>query len=183
MDLYDEFQKVIVTLQSEGIEFAVCGGIALALHGHPRFTNDVDLLVQPQDVERIVDLFQAKLGFQFDAGIMPFGQGPQQTMIRRSTKILRMPRLMAERTAPQQTMIRRSTKIVGQDPLILDLLVMSPAFCDVWATRETFAWQGQHVTVVSAAGLAKMKRLAGRPQDLVDLEKLGFDPNDPTIQP
>ena len=159
MDLFDEFQKVIVVLQREGIEFAVCGGIALALHGHPRFTSDVDLLVQPQDVERIVALLQADLSFKFDAGQMPFGQGSQQHMIR------------------------RITKIVGQDPLILVLLIVAPVLEDVWDSRETFAWRELRLPVVSAIGLAKMKRLAGRPQDLVDLASLGFDPNDSIIQP
>lgn len=159
MDLFDEFQKVISALQSEGIEFAVCGGIALALHGHPRFTSDVDLLVQPQDVERIVTLLQVELGFKFDAGLIPFGQGPQQHFIR------------------------RITKIVGQDPLILDLLIVAPIFDDVWASREMFEWREQRLSVVSVVGLAKMKRLAGRPQDLVDLEKLGFDPHEPFAQP
>ena len=151
MDLFDEFQKVIAILQREEIEFAVCGGIALALHGHPRFTSDVDLLVQPQDVERIVTLLVSDLGFKFDAGQMPFGQGTQQHFIR------------------------RITKIVGQDPLILDLLIVAPVLEDVWASREIFAWRDQRLPVVSAKGLAKMKRLAGRPQDLVDLTTLGFD--------
>ena len=159
MDLFDEFQKVIAALQTAGIEFAVCGGIALALHGHPRFTSDVDLLVQPQDIERIVTLLQAELGFKFDAGLMPFGQGPRQHFIR------------------------RITKIVDQDPLILDLLIVAPVFDDVWASRETFVWREQRLSVVSAVGLAKMKLLAGRPQDLVDLTTLGFDPNDSVIQP
>ena len=158
MDLFDEFQKVIASLQREGIEFAVCGGIALALHGHPRFTSDVDLLVQPEDVERLVALLQADLGFKFDAGQMPFGQGSQQHFIR------------------------RITKIVGQDPLVLDLLIVAPMFEDVWATRETFVWREQRLSVVSAVGLAKMKRLAGRPQDLVDITTLGFDANEPAIQ-
>jgi hypothetical protein len=40
-----------------------------------------------------------------------------------------------------------------------------------------------NLPVVYAAGLAKMKRLSGRPQDLLDIATLGFAPDDPAIQP
>ncbi|MCX7419051.1 MAG: hypothetical protein NT013_05880, partial [Planctomycetia bacterium] len=133
-------------------------GIALSLHGHPRFTTDVDLLVQPQGVERIVTLLALDLGFKFDAGQMPFGQGNQQHFIL------------------------RITKIVGQDSLILDLLIVAPILEELWVSREIFAWRDQRLPVVSAKGLAKMKRLVGRPQDLVDLTTLGFAPNEPAIK-
>jgi len=42
----------------------------------------------------------------------------------------------------------------------------------VWATRTTFHAGKRRMTVVSREGLATMKRIAGRPQDLVDLAKL-----------
>ena len=45
----------------------------------------------------------------------------------------------------------------------------------VWADREVFEWEGRPITVVSAGGLATMKRMAGRTQDLLDLEKLGYE--------
>jgi hypothetical protein len=40
---------------------------------------------------------------------------------------------------------------------------------------KAFEWQGGTISVVSLAGLAKMKRLAGRKQDLADLEQLGIE--------
>jgi hypothetical protein len=56
-------------------------------------------------------------------------------------------------------------------------MVMSGEFADVWEQRELFDWEGLPIWVVSAEGLAKMKRKAGRDQDLLDLKKLGLDGN------
>ena len=58
--------------------------------------------------------------------------------------------------------------------LTLDLLLVNPVLQRVWEEREVYEWQGRQVQIVSAAGLARMKRLAGRDQDLLDLKKLGF---------
>ena len=40
-----EFYRVITALEHAEIDYAVCGGIAVAIHGCPRVTNDLDLLV------------------------------------------------------------------------------------------------------------------------------------------
>lgn len=53
MDLYAELIAVIDLLNAEGIEYAVCGGIAVALHGYVRFTHDLDILVRSEDTSRI----------------------------------------------------------------------------------------------------------------------------------
>jgi hypothetical protein len=57
----------------------------------------------------------------------------------------------------------------------MTLVVVTPIFEDVWREREAFLWEGEVLTVVSLAGLIAMKRLAGRKQDLADLEQLGAD--------
>jgi hypothetical protein len=43
---------------------------------------------------------------------------------------------------------------------------------DVWETREEIDFLGEKLSVVSRDGLIKMKRLAGRPQDVADIEGL-----------
>lgn len=37
MNLKDELDSLIDALRSAGIDYAVCGGMAMAIHGHPRF--------------------------------------------------------------------------------------------------------------------------------------------------
>jgi hypothetical protein len=64
----------------------------------------------------------------------------------------------------------------GASIVSLDLLLVSPALQAAWADRDVFIWQGRPISVVSAHGLALMKRLAGREQDWLDLRKRGLAP-------
>ncbi|MBI3466207.1 MAG: nucleotidyl transferase AbiEii/AbiGii toxin family protein, partial [Planctomycetes bacterium] len=54
MDLYAEFESIVKALDAARIQFAVCGGFAMAVHGVARATKDIDLLVPPEETERII---------------------------------------------------------------------------------------------------------------------------------
>ena len=54
----------------------------------------------------------------------------------------------------------------------LDLLVVNDELVEVWDTRITIDTGVRKLTIVSRAGLATMKRIAGRAQDLADIAKL-----------
>lgn len=56
--------------------------------------------------------------------------------------------------------------------LSLNLLLVTPQVEDVWQTREEIDFLGNRLSVVSREGLIKMKRLAGKPQALADVERL-----------
>ncbi len=45
--LYDELRTLISALDRGKIEYALCGGIAMAIHGRPRATVDIDILITP----------------------------------------------------------------------------------------------------------------------------------------
>lgn len=45
MDLFDELTRVVAALDASGVQYAVCGALALAIHGLPRATKDIDVLV------------------------------------------------------------------------------------------------------------------------------------------
>ena len=47
MDLAPDFDEFIGCLTAHGVEFIVVGAYALALHGAPRFTGDLDVLIRP----------------------------------------------------------------------------------------------------------------------------------------
>jgi hypothetical protein len=158
MDLFQELLAVVSTLQAAGVEFALCGGLALAVHGLPRFTRDIDLLVRAADVERIVELVKP-LGFDFDVGLIPIGI-----------------------QAGQPTEVRRVTKNLGAEWLPLDLMAVGPETEEMMHTRGTIEWNQVSIPAVTLLGLAKMKRRAGRPRDLLDIESLGYSPDDPRLQ-
>ena len=49
-DLIAELEQLVDALHADAAEYALCGGLALAVHGHPRATKDIDLLVRAEAV-------------------------------------------------------------------------------------------------------------------------------------
>ena len=54
MDLAPDFDEFIGSLTAHGVEFVIVGAYALAFHGAPRFTGDLDVLVRPTAITRSV---------------------------------------------------------------------------------------------------------------------------------
>jgi hypothetical protein len=149
MNLYDELMALVTALEKAHVEYALCGGVALAFHGHPRFTKDIDLLVRAEDLQKVREAVAA-CGFKIEGGRVPLRLGK-----------------------PDEQIIHRVSKIQGHDVLTLDLMIVNPGLEEIWRSRGVFDWKGLRVRVVSRDGLVKMKRLAGRTQDLADVERLG----------
>ena len=150
LDLIAEFEAVIGALRSAGFEYALCGGLAVAVHGHVRATKDIDLLVRPEDVPPIIALART-LGFDIPARRMVFRVGKSDEHV-----------------------MQRVSKLDPEtnDLLSLDLLVVGPFYESSWNSRISLPWKGGELSIVSRAGLATMKRQAGRPQDLADVAAL-----------
>lgn len=144
--LLDELSQLISALDENRIEYAVCGGLSLAIHGFARATLDIDILIQPESLEKAYRV-GAENGFDI--------RGLDISFKERAVEI------------------RRVSKIDDNgEVLSLDLLLVTPQVEDVWETREKIDFLGRQLFVVSQAGLIKMKRLAGRPQDLADIARL-----------
>jgi hypothetical protein len=146
IDLAEEFEAVISALAEHGIEYAVCGGLAMAIHGFPRATVDIDLLI-PADAEERVYAAVESLGFRIRANPMHLDQGRME--------------------------IRRISKIdPAGDTLMLDLLLVTPASEDVWRHRTTIESEFGLISVVSREGLIALKsgRMSGVDQD--DIKRL-----------
>lgn len=159
MKLYDELLALVDLLEQHQIEYAICGGLALGILGHPRMTRDIDLLVRAEDLERLTEVIKA-IGFTVPAGRIPFRLGQ-----------------------PTEQIVHRVNKIVDRRVLTLDLMILPPHLRDVWDGRIRIQWQGRAVRIVSRDGLARMKRLAGRKQDVADLDTLGASFDDTPSPP
>ncbi len=146
-DLYEELSSIVDVLESSGLEYAVCGGIAMAVHGFTRATEDIDLFLPADNVDA-AEQAVAHLGYTIKARPMNFAAGAMQ--IRRVSKI----------------------DTTDGDVMTLDLLLVTPATADVWATREKMAWRERPISVVSREGLITLKRFRSSKQDLADIERL-----------
>jgi hypothetical protein len=145
--ILDDFIAITRELNQREIDYAVCGGWAMAIHGFIRATLDIDLLILIEDLDRAMDAARA-VGFDIEGLPLNFGGG--KTQIRRISKI-----------------DQKSKELIT-----LDLILITEFFQDVWDDRKRVEWNEGEYHVVSVRGLSKMKETAGRPKDLIDLEYL-----------
>ncbi|MFK7819324.1 MAG: nucleotidyl transferase AbiEii/AbiGii toxin family protein [Planctomycetaceae bacterium] len=54
-ELGDYLARITEQLEQAEIKYALCGGLALAIHGHPRFTQDIDLLIEPDNIDQTLE--------------------------------------------------------------------------------------------------------------------------------
>jgi hypothetical protein len=126
----------------------------VTIHGAPRFTKDIDLLVPDEEVDAALAVAR-QCGFDLPAAPMVFDAGRDE-----------------------ERHIRRVSKGHEGQLLSLDLILVEPGFREVWSSRVRVEWEGRVIPVVSIEGLAAMKRKAGRPQDLLDLQSLSVEDDD-----
>jgi hypothetical protein len=144
LDLFEEAIGLLGDLERRGVPYAVAGAIALAIHGVPRATTDIDLLVDPRDLAAALAVARERR-FGIEALPMTFSDGLE---------------------------IRRVVKVDGPDLLTLDLLLVNVNLEPVWASRQRVRTERGEVWVVSRRGLIQMKAWAGREQDLADIRRL-----------
>ncbi len=145
--LLEEFTNLTNTLNERGIEYAVCGGWAMAILGFPRATIDIDLLILSDDLDEVWRIAQS---FGYDVEGLPLHFHDGKIEIRRISKI------------------DKATKSL----ITIDFLLVTEALKEVWQTREEFEWEAGKVFSVSREGLIFMKTISGRLQDLADIERL-----------
>lgn len=150
-NLIKELDAVTSVLEANSIEYAVCGGLALTIHGFPRATFDLDVLIREENLEKAFEAVKAK-GYDIHGLDISF----------------------KERTVE----IRRVSKIDDDgEVLSLDFLLVTPFVEDVWAGRMTLDWEGKKISLVSREGLIKMKQQAGRHKDLIDIDRIQNEEN------
>jgi len=147
IDILDELRQLIARLDEQNIEYALCGGMAMAVHQRPRFTIDIDLLIQEESLSRTMDVAR-DLGYNIRGKDLSLANGAVE--IRRVSKI-----------DPD-----------SKDLLTLDLLMVTPQVQAAWESRVQAEWEGGTLSVVSAAGLIAMKQLRRTGVDLDDIKAL-----------
>jgi hypothetical protein len=147
LDLYEGLKSLVKRLDEDQIDYALCGGLALALYGVPRATVDIDILVEKESLEKAQKLAR-ELGYIMKANPMEFARGAIE--IHRVSK-------KDEETG---------------DWFSLDFLLVTPPMKKVWEDRQQVKWEEGKLWVVSREGLIFLKTLRGSGQDLDDIQKL-----------
>ena len=146
-DISDELRAVVAALEKQEIDYALCGGMAMAVHGRLRATIDIDLLILSAAQDDVLAIAKS-LGYNVRGKDLSFADGAIE--------------------------IRRVSKIDPDDGelLSLDLLLVTPAIIEMWKSRIKAEWEGKKLCVVSASGLIALKKLRGSAQDLADIQEL-----------
>jgi hypothetical protein len=58
MNVFLEFKRLIKELENQGVRYALVGGVAMAFYTEPRFTRDIDLLVDHDDFDRVKGILE-----------------------------------------------------------------------------------------------------------------------------
>src|SRR4030067_989313 len=142
--LPQDFKEFLRWVDAEGGEYLLIGGYAVAYHGFPRATEDIDLWVasSPQNADRIV---KALKQFGFDLPEL------QPDLFLKADSIVRM----------------------GVPPLRIELstTISGVTFDESYMARVTEDIDGIAVSIINLADLKKNKQASGRHQDLADLER------------
>ena len=87
MNLKDELFGLTAKLNESAIDYAVCGGLAMAIHGFVRATLDIDILIREEDLAEVEQLAE-EVGFNLPSGFSPFDTGRRRN--ERSFKFQRL---------------------------------------------------------------------------------------------
>lgn len=150
---------VLRALHQAEVRAVVVGGVAVVLHGHPRLTADLDLVLDldPGNVTAAIDVLE-------DLGLRPRLPVPARDFADPQTRA----RWQRERNLTVFALHDPT------DPLReVDLLAESPVdFAELWEASHVVVVEGVPIRVAGIAHLIAMKKAAGRPQDLADIEAL-----------
>lgn len=153
------FEPVFSALNGAGVRYVVVGGLAVVLHGHPRLTADVDIVLdlEPVSAKKAMEALKT-IGLKARAPVDPaaFADPSQRESWIRG-----------------KGMAVFSLYSPANPLLILDLFVRDPIpFEELWARSRTIDLGGVRIQVASIDDLIAMKRAVARPQDLSDIEAL-----------
>jgi hypothetical protein len=146
MEVQPDFRDLFELLNEHEVEYLIIGGYALAFHGAPRYTGDIDILVQPhpENAQRIIRAL-AKFGFNFANLTADDFQNPDRVVQ------------------------------LGVPPVRIDLItsITGVSWEEAAASRESGHFGNVPVHYIGKSQFIVNKRATGRKRDLADIESLG----------
>lgn len=145
MAINPDFRDLFAALNAAGARYLLVGGYALAIHGEPRFTKDLDVWVEA-NTDNASRVWNALIEF-----------GAPLANLRRDD--LTTPGLVFQ---------------LGVPPNRIDILtaIDGVSFDEAWSDRASATYGDQPIAVISKAHLIQNKRATGRAQDALDATNL-----------
>ena len=145
--MLDRYKEVLASFASHDVRYVVIGGVAAILHGVPRITVDVDILIEATE-----DNARRLLAALEEVGL--------------GTACL---------TTPEE--INANAVTIFQDRLRVDVQTATPgiSFAEAWKAKQVMEIEGQPFYVLSKRDVIASKLAAGRDIDLEDVRLLRLD--------
>ena len=154
-----DFLSLFVALNQRNVRYVLVGGLAVVIYGVDRITADVDLAVDLAS-ESATDFVRVLT----DAGFRPMLPVNAQMFADAAVR----GRWLRERQMQVFSFWDPQHTRPSVDVFIADVL----PFEELWSDSRSIALDGVDIRVASIEHLIRMKTLAGRPQDLSDIERL-----------
>lgn len=140
-----DFKEFVILLQKHKVEYLIVGGYAVGVHGHPRFTGDLDIWLKPSN-DNAVKILACVNEFGFSSFKLT------DTDFTKAGNVIQL----------------------GYPPLRIDLLnqIDGVHFDDCFLNRKIVEIDNLHLNFIGYQDLLKNKQASGRPRDLDDLENL-----------
>ncbi len=145
MGLPPDLIDLLAAFADADVRFLVVGGYAVGAHGHPRFTNDIDLWLAPEPSNVAAAV----------SALATFGAPPAVIDGLRQASGL-------------------DVVWMGSPPVRIDFMLHIPGleFEDAWPRRVTTVWDGARVSIIGREDLITAKLASGRDVDRLDAEAL-----------
>lgn len=139
------FEELLRLLEENKTEYVIVGGYAVAFHGYPRFTKDIDIFFR-NSTENIKKVIGALVTFGFPESELPF------SLFSETGNIIQF----------------------GVSPLRVDIIneIDGVSFDEAFRNSVRGKYGSVEVNFIGRIQLIKNKKESGRPQDIVDAEKL-----------
>ncbi len=143
--LSKDFKEFIELLNGHNVRYLVVGGYAVAFHGYPRYTKDLDVWIElsPENADNIIKALE-----EFGFGSL----GLKSEDFLETDQIIQL----------------------GYPPNRIDILttLKEIKFEDCYKARVEVDIQGLKINFIDLENLKYNKRVTGRPQDVADAENL-----------
>ena len=145
MPINPDYRELFRTFFEEKVEYLIVGAYAVTYYAEPRYTKDLDILIRPTLENATKTLAALKL---FEAPLTDI-----------KAEDLTDPELVYQ---------------IGVEPNRIDVLmsITGIAFEEAWQHRVQSTYGGVPIYLISREDLITAKKASGRPQDLLDLERL-----------